>query len=931
MFASQFIYTACGKDKTGAFSVWSKSADISKSESDEITKMMLYKRPANLPYEPTEEELKLLFPKKFGYFILSSGRYCIAQASYIGKVYSDLDMRSGNYIIHAYVMDDISGIFPMTFIGSDIFKTSLTYDEWHEHDAPDDLPRVEIDEHSNVLCKDEIDVFFQGETCGYLELLLQAIINSCYSNDEVTFHDTDVNLKYWYKAISLCIPKCMQKDLTFCSFFTPTPFVPSQNTSTTASQTEVKIRNVSPTVISSIFSYSQEVRNGKYSFDFENKIINNTVLVSKYVKIIVNLLKTNLFNALMMVDSIDKFITSCDCSIDVAADLFSLQKGNLAWFDDLSQLSDILDKAKLYLTDSMQSIADELYDYCIVQDRWNCCPQLLPIYSVVFDYSEKADKGYIVGKFIENHSSFGVHDNTECDEYAKEFIKKAPFLWVNFIDYLFEADNFKRYFSVCGNTFNSRYLVYISFIDEIDELTDEQKEFAYKYFLELMVSAFKNESISQFDFLINGIRRLGEKWETWLVKNSLATLLKNGAKVTEVCNPEFLLDLVKRLTNQNLALLILKQLAVTNMNDSSFISQYVAKAETARDVFDQYETILRGDDSYAAFIDNVEMYRFGNKHGITKNDLTRYYKLYYRNGKDHGLFSKKLVEYLKTIQGIDIIEECAEFYSTMFVSLPDNHFELLECLSQMTSLIFSIDFESLITYSEKRGMRAFSQILKRLYDNGIALPSKYFVLNLGMETRRFSRKNDFSYNGPTKNEVLHRLENREYYCALNNQADIDLFVEYFIVDVMNMYVEVSGRREFEFVFEDCFEVLLASRNFASAFFEATEELDKKTYIQIMTDVFSYAFGQSSRMAERLRRIVNSFLDDAGRGKRKKIFTTVSDNVMPQYEKSVKRFIAKYQKEHETFLDRLFGGSEKQAHQDQDSQNHNNNARKQWKK
>lgn len=931
MFASQLIYTACGKDRTGAFSVWAKSADITKAESDEITKMMLYKRPANLPYEPTEEELESLFPKKFGYFLLSSGRYCVAQASYIGKVYSDLDMRSGNYIIHAYVLDDITGLYPMTFIGSDIFKTSLTYDEWHEHDAPEDLPQIELAECSNALSKDEIDIFFQREKCNYLEFLLQAIINTCYTGDKVTFHDTDANLKYWYKAISLCVPKCMQKDLTFCSFFTPTPPVPSQSMSAIGVQTEVKIKNVSPTVLSSIFSYAQEVRNGKNAFDFENRVINETISVSKYVKTIVKQLKTNLFNAFMMVDSIDKLMKNCNCSIDEAAALHSLQKGNLDWFDDISELLNALDKAKLYLSDAMSGIADALYDNCVIQDRWLCCPQMLPIYTVVFDYSEKADKAFIVGKYIDKHSSFGISDNVECDEYARKMIESAPFLWVNFIDYLFETGNFKKYFSMCGDTFNSRYLVYVSLIDELKELTDEQKEIAYKYFLELMVAAIKTESISQFDALLNGIKKLGEKWETWLVKNSLATLMKDGAKATEVCNPEFLLNLVKRLSNPGLALLILKQLAAANSNDGYFISQYVAKAETARDTFDRYEAALRDDGGYAEFIDNVEMYRFGNKKTVTRNDLLHYYKLYYRIGKDKGLFRKKLGEYLSGIPENSIIEECSEIYSSMFAGLADNHFELLECLSKMASLIFNLDFTYLIKYSEKRGMNSFTQILKRLHDNGLELPSKYYVLKLGMDTKAFSKKIDFGRNGASKKDAVLKLENKEYYKLLNSSAEVDLFVEHFIADVLNMYLEISARREFEYVLEDCFEELIESRKFSQSFFEAVEELDKKSYVQVMTDLFSYAFGQSTRMAERLRRLINAFLDDVGRGKRKKVFATVSENVIPEYEKSVRRFIDKYQKEHETFFDRLFGGSSKNDRQEKESKTQDKDTRKQWKK
>ena len=70
MKAYQMIYTACGKDRSGAFSVWSKSVNVTKEECDEIIKLMSYKRPLNAPYEPTEEELRKFFPSQYAYILL---------------------------------------------------------------------------------------------------------------------------------------------------------------------------------------------------------------------------------------------------------------------------------------------------------------------------------------------------------------------------------------------------------------------------------------------------------------------------------------------------------------------------------------------------------------------------------------------------------------------------------------------------------------------------------------------------------------------------------------------------------------------------------------------------------------------------------------------------------------------------------------------
>ena len=113
--------------------VYSKSRDITDVEESEICAVMKYKAPDNLPYTPSNEEIETLFPKIFAYFKLSSGRFCIAQSSYIGQDYTN---RWGNYIIHAYVLNDIGDLVPSRMIGANIFRTRLTDEELNADSAP---------------------------------------------------------------------------------------------------------------------------------------------------------------------------------------------------------------------------------------------------------------------------------------------------------------------------------------------------------------------------------------------------------------------------------------------------------------------------------------------------------------------------------------------------------------------------------------------------------------------------------------------------------------------------------------------------------------------------------------------------------------------------------------------------------------------------
>ena len=57
---------------------------------------------------------------------------------------------------------------------------------------------------------------------------------------------------------------------------------------------------------------------------------------------------------------------------------------------------------------------------------------------------------------------------------------------------------------------------------------------------------------------------------------------------------------------------------------------------------------------------------------------------------------------------------------------------------------------------------------------------------------------------------------------------------------------------------------------------------------------------------------------------------MQDNVLPDYRKEVKRFIDRYQKEHESLLEKLFGGM-MQPKESADKKEKADPDKKQWKK
>ena len=84
--------------------IYSRSEGLSDEECTAIKDSMQYLAPKELPFSPTEQEINDIFPFSFAYFILPTGRGCIAQSTYLGKDYSG---RYGNYIIYAMVLISI--------------------------------------------------------------------------------------------------------------------------------------------------------------------------------------------------------------------------------------------------------------------------------------------------------------------------------------------------------------------------------------------------------------------------------------------------------------------------------------------------------------------------------------------------------------------------------------------------------------------------------------------------------------------------------------------------------------------------------------------------------------------------------------------------------------------------------------------------------
>ena len=210
ILCSELVYTSWKNGGVNSgFSVFSKSDDIEKSEVDEIIEKLAYVKPASLPNKPTEEEIATVFPKNNMYFRLESGRYCLAQSAYVGKDYAvDINPRWANYIIHAYVFDACDEIVPEGYIGSDVFKTSLTEEERQYKSGPVPAPREMEAALPDTEAKAALArIFATGSADNFFSFLQSLIARIDSDNSSVLVGLSDQNMiDTWMKAIPAVLP-----------------------------------------------------------------------------------------------------------------------------------------------------------------------------------------------------------------------------------------------------------------------------------------------------------------------------------------------------------------------------------------------------------------------------------------------------------------------------------------------------------------------------------------------------------------------------------------------------------------------------------------------------------------------------------------------------------------------------------------------------
>ena len=897
MFASQYIYTACGKNKTGAFSVWSKSDDITTEECNEISEIMAYKRTANLPYEPTQEEIDRLFPIKFAYFDLSSGRKCMAQSTFIGKVYSDNDMRSGNYITHAFVFDKHESICPMTYIGHSVFKRFLTYEEWHENDAPESLPVAELEEYGERMKMNDAQAFLNASRKEFFLSLLQSVLNAYDENDKVTFYDNHENLILWYRTLSLFIPKKIQTDLHFCTIFSPKGNAAFETEE--SNKGHIMIRNVSQKQ-NPHFSYSDEISQRRYAFDFEKNLVRDNIPLCAYVSRLKELLGGDFFAAVSLVNDVGVRLDKYNVNLSTAYEIYNLETGNLSFFDTVESLSAVLGQYAALKNANLGDVADTLHGVCVVKRHYPYSPSLLEIYGFIYENAASADKNAILDSVIMNLRAFDIlKDDAEVI---------LPFPDEGIAAYLLAADNARAVLDKYGNNFGVCTCIFRALTNSIGRFSDEDRKRVCRLLADIMLLSIKRNSSAQTSQLRKILSSSGDMLNESVVKLCISILRKQYGRITDVCPPEFYLELAEGFENSRIGAAVVSIVLSECSSDESFIDVYNKRRQANPGAYSAIEKYFENDENFEAFMLTAKRLRFAGMTEITEAMLDDYFETTYMAGKENGIFNRKTAQYLCTFPGIRRIDKAVDLYKKWFLDLEDDR-QVLDSIESLMIVISNVDDAALMKYAEQKTLRAVDPIYKRLTDNKRKIPHRFSAVKKGFLLRRALKWNT-EQDKKDRINIAERMKSGKYYLSLGTDDGRDFFVKYFLSDCIVFCMTIMRDTNGGETIRMCFEPLYDSCEFENSFMQAVRDMDKQYYVPFLTSLIEYFVVSKDEFAAKVEALVIRYLDTLGKAKSKKQLDVIVLASHMYLRSKVRAFADDYLSEHQSFLGRLFGKKDK---------------------
>lgn len=878
MISGQMIYTACGKDKSGAFSVWSKSECVTKEECNEIIKLMTYNRPRNAPYDPTAEEIVKYFPAKYGYFALSSGKLCVAKSSYIGDVYSELDSRSGNFLIHAYVFDKLDNVSNPFFLNKIDFKTKLEYSEWHDNAAPETLPEVELCINQTVNESEIKQIVTTDRTL--LISLAQAFLNCSKDENVVIFSDNDETVKMYSMAVSLLLPNSLYKKLTFSNQYYPQ----AEYTLLGMGMPPVKIRNISDDFLLTAYNYQQAVNEGKYVFN-KSKGICSTLAPERYLAdIMLSVEQSGLYTAIKKVDSVNKIMEDLNCDENTAIRVLNLKVANFSWFESFEEFAETFNYVCEHNYIDNKLFAPIVWEKVIQVKRWGEGVKVAFLIKYVYENAEVDIKQAIMRDYIQNFESFGVSRTLDEKAFLSDVKNKAPFAWNDFVDYSISSNYWES--SCASHALFSVSYMYFS----IAAQNAKNNSTAENVLINLLNKTLVNRNLTELEKYVEIINTNGQDYRKKLWDMVVLPFSKQPLQGEAAV--EFFFALMRLTNDIEQRNTMFENMIATNGNSPSFMPIYVRCVDANKAILSSVERELKEKGSYEAFFMSKEAYGFKIATQVNSRMLLDYFEKFYKAGYDQGAYLAKIKLYLSSQAPKMKVYEALKQYS-IIRELQDGFKDLLQIVQVIEREVYSVNIQDLLSVNKEQ-LALMDEIDLRLKKNTCKTSGLYEILLVALT---ISGKNG-------RDKRFEAVTNKTVYANMSN-VQLSYISEHFMEHLFNLYLDAKKQLKYDYkqLIATIIVPIINVKDFERDFIGVIS--NSGDYIEILADVMAYAHNNQTNAAVSLKKIMGRYVDSMQRSEYKSLFKKLSGYISSDDMIEVQKYIDEFMEAHKGFFESLF--------------------------
>jgi len=483
MTASVLYYTSWKNAiSPGGFDIYAKDPDICDTDAARIVRLTKYSLMINTSTDSASENIKHIPPKKYTFFRLGSGKFCIACSTYAGK---DCYDRAGNYFVHALVLDSLEALRPADLIGSDEFKFALTEAE-AEATYPDPPPKINPRDLAHPLLKDDLQRFFDSERIYILKKLATVLTGAQNERVGVVLDDTQQNIKYWHTALSCVLPKSIWQNISFSTYGAERSFM------------------IVSGVQASPFINSIDVRS--YTFEMASGAADVKVTPSPLIDHACELFAKDPFEAERFSARIEELSDECDSAeIDRVFKLWCVENNRFDVFDTPADLKITLEKYFNAIPQKAERITQNVVFALSFSLSFEKTAELTELLRFLYSHASQNDKTELLTSYID--SSFEGSAGEQPYKIYENIKRSCICPWGEAVRMLFEPKMLEHI--AAFDTVGAHFFICALMIDAFAGASEIRQKNVVEYLKEVCINHIQKGDVPAAALILKHASRKG--------------------------------------------------------------------------------------------------------------------------------------------------------------------------------------------------------------------------------------------------------------------------------------------------------------------------------------------------------------------------------------------------------------------------------------